>query len=51
MPGHAGNNNVLKRLNNSLKKHGGAKLECTTDEDFGYLGNFNPATGVYKDVL
>lgn len=51
MPAHCGNNNICKYLNNSLILNGGAAIECTTDGDFGHMGNFNPPTGIYKEVL
>lgn len=34
-----------------MLKYGGAPIECTCCDDVGYLGNYNPPSGAYQEVL
>ena len=49
MPGHANSNAITPFLNNLLKEHGGSRVEGSSDEHCGILGNYFPATGALKD--
>ena len=49
MPGHANNNEITPFLNSLLQEHGGSKLEGSSDEHCGILGNYFPATGALKE--
>lgn len=49
MPGHANSNEITPLLNNMLKEHGGSRVEGSSDEHCGILGNYFPATGALKD--
>lgn len=49
MPGHANSNNITPFLNTLLQEHGGSRLEGSSDEHCGILGNYFPATGALKD--
>ena len=48
MPGHANSNEITPYLNSLLMEHGGSKLEGSSDEHFGNLGNYFPPTGALK---
>ena len=49
MPGHANSNEITPFLNNLLKEFGGSRIEGSTDEHFGTIGNYFPATGALRD--
>lgn len=49
MPGHANSNEITPYLNSLLKEHGGSKLEGSSDEHCGILGNYFPPTGALKE--
>jgi len=48
MPGHANSNEITPYLNLLLQQHGGSKLEGSSDEHCGFLGNYFPPTGALK---
>lgn len=50
MPAHCNNNSTTPRLNKHLEK-GGNRIEGTTDDYFGLLGNYFPPSGRVKDSL
>jgi arginine/lysine/ornithine decarboxylase len=45
MPGHSKNNDITPVFVRSVKKHGVLKMDGTTDDFFGKLGNYFPASG------
>ncbi len=49
MPAHCFNNETTPILNGYLKDNGGNKIECTTDDYFGLLGNYIPPSGFVKE--
>ena len=49
MPGHANSNEITPFLNNLLKEFGGSRIEGSSDEHFGTIGNYFPATGALRD--
>lgn len=48
MPGHANNTNINPYLNDLAQKNGLYVIDGTTDEYFGNLGNYFPASGKIK---
>ena len=48
MPGHANSNEITPFLNTLLQEHGGSRLEGSSDEHCGFLGNYFPPTGALK---
>jgi hypothetical protein len=48
MPGHCGNYKICEKLHCIVSLYGLASIEGTTDDCFGNLGNYIPASGAMK---